>query len=745
MSAAFGGEIGETASDSRSWWPATRTPREGAPNVVVVLFDDLGFSQLGCYGSTIATPCIDGLAQQGVRFTNFHVPALCSPSRAALLTGRNHHAVGMGTVCDMAAGFPGYDATIPREAGFLPEVLRDAGYSTFAVGKWHLAPEPELGPAGPFESWPLQRGFERYYGFLPGKTDHWCPELTEDNHHVDRDFDGEYHLTTDLVDRAIGYITDQRVGAPDRPFFLYLSLGAVHAPHHAPREYIDRYRGAFDDGWDDVRSAWFERQRRLGVAPADTDLPPANPGVPRWSELDADTRRACARQQEVLAGFLEHTDAQLARLVGFLERIGELDNSLLLVLSDNGATQEGGAFGTPNTERGFNALSDAPADLTTQLDALGGPEHMNLYPAGWAMAGNTPHRWYKHTTHGGGVRSPLIAHWPRGIARADAGAVRAQFAYITDIYPTVLDAAGIAPPTALAHVPQMPLHGTSFASALADAAAPQHRRHQYFEIGGHRGIYLDGWKAVTHHRPDDRLDDDVWELYCLDTDFSEAHDLAAAEPERLREMIALWWSEARAHHVLPVDDRRGERMAIPKVATQRTDFVFYPGAAPLLRNSGPDFRNRSYMIQAELEQVSDGDEGVLFASGGQLGGLCLYVRDARITFTYNLAGTHHRLTSEAITVGGVREVVLRFRKTGFLAGVAELDVDGRAHGRLELPATIGYRGFLEGAEAGGDRLTPVDPAYASPFHFTGALRRVVVTLGTDRRRDYDVELAERHR
>jgi arylsulfatase A-like enzyme len=737
----FGGEIGDTASDSHSWWPPAQALRDGAPNVVVVLFDDLGFAQLGCYGSTIRTPCIDGLAERGLRFTNFHVPALCSPSRAALLTGRNHHAVGMGTVTDMATGFPGYDGSIPREAGFLSEVLRDAGYSTFAVGKWHLAPEPEVGPAGPFDSWPLQRGFERYYGFLPGKTNHWCPELTQDNHHVEREFDEGYHLTEDLVDRAIACVLDQRVGAPDRPFFLYLALGAVHSPHHAPREFIDRYEGKFDDGWDAVRQDWFERQRTLGLVPEETDLPLPNPGVPRWTELDGDARRFCARQQEVLAGFLEHTDAQLGRLVEFLERIDQLDNTLLLVLSDNGATQEGGRFGTSNQERGFNALSEDPADLA-QLDALGGPDCMNLYPAGWGMAGNTPHRWYKHTTHGGGVRSPLIAHWPNGIARADAGAFRTQFAYITDIYPSVLEVAGIEPPQTLAHVPQMELHGTSFARALSDAAAPRQHRLQYFEIGGHRGIYVDGWKAVTHHARGDGLADDRWELYDLEADFSEAHDLADAEPERLEEMIALWWSEARRHHVLPVDDRRGERMAIPKVAAQRTEFVLYPGAAPLLRASAPDFRNRSYEIRAEIDDARDGDEGVLFASGGRHGGLSLYVHGARIVFDYNLAGTHHRLTSDEVRLQSIREVVVRFRKTGFLAGVVELSGDQRALGALELPATIGYRSFLEGAEAGCDRLTPVDPTYASPFAFTGALRRVVVTLGTDRRADYDIELAE---
>jgi arylsulfatase len=745
MDAEFGGQIRDTVHASRSWWPRARSPREGAPNVLVVLFDDLGFAQLGCYGSTIATPCVDGLAKRGLRFTNFYVPALCSPSRAALLTGRNHHAVGMGTVADMATGFPGYNASIPREAGLLPEALRDAGYSTFAVGKWHLAPEPEIGPTGPFDSWPLQRGFERYYGFMPGKTDHWCPELTEDNHHFELEPCDDYHLTEDLVDRAIRYIADQCVGAPDRPFFLYLALGAVHAPHHAPREFIDRYSGKFDDGWDAVREDWFERQRRLGVVPLNTDLPPPNPDVPRWSELGEDTRRLCARQQEVLAGFLEHTDAQLARLVTFLERVDQLDNTLLLILSDNGATAEGGPFGTPNQERVFNHLGDDGADRPETLDALGGPGFMNLYPAGWGMAGNTPHRWYKHTTHGGGVRSPLVVHWPHGISHGAAGEVRTQFAYITDIYPTVLEAAGVEPPRTLAHVPQMDLHGTSFAYALPDGGVPGRRTSQYFEIGGHRGIYVDGWKAVTHHARDDPLEDDQWELYHLDADFSEAHDLADAEPERLEEMIELWWSEAHKNNVLPIDDRRWERMAIPKVGVQRTEFVFYPGASTLLRAAAPDFRNRSYEIRAEIDAAHGDDEGVLFASGGQHGGLSLYVFGSRITFDYNLAGTHHRLTSEEVPLGRTREVVVRFHKTGFLEGIAELRADGNVLGRLELPMTLGYRIFLEGAAAGCDRLTPVDPTYTAPFAFTGALRRVVVSLGSDRRADYDIELSEQGR
>lgn len=742
MAAEDNAEIAATAHDSRSWWPPARRPPPGAPNVVVVLFDDLGFAQLGCYGSTISTPCIDTLAERGLRFTNFCTAGLCSPSRAALLTGRNHHAVGMGTVTDMAAGFPGYNASIPRSAGFLSEVLQEAGYSTFAVGKWHLTPEPELGPTGPFDSWPLQRGFERYYGFLPGKTDHWCPELTEDNHYVERTFDDGYHLSVDLVDRAIEYIADQRVGAPDRPFFLYLALGAPHSPQQAPREFIDRYRGQFDDGWEVARAAWFERQRRLGVVSEDTVLPLPNPGVPSWSDLDGDTRRSCARQQEVVAGFLEHTDAQLARLVRFLERVGQLDNTLLLVLSDHGATEEGGPLGVVNAERVFNQLGEDPDSPVRQVEALGGPDCMNIYPAGWAMAGNTPHRWYKHSTHGGGVRSPLIVHWPEGISPESAGGFRAQFAYITDIYPTVLEAAGIKPPQHLAQLSQMDLHGTSLGYAIRDRAAEARHTLQYFEIGGHRGIYVDGWKAVTHHSRADRLENDRWELYHVDVDFSEAHDLAAAEPERLDEMIDLWWSEARKNQVLPVDDRRGERMAMPKVAAERTEFILYPAATPLMRGAAPDFRNRSYEIRAEIDEARDDDEGVLFAVGGRHGGMSLYTRGSRITVAYNVAGSYERLTSQEIRLSNVGLIVWRFQKTGFLAGVVELSADGQALGRLELPTTLGYRVFLEGAEAGSDRMTPVDPTYEAPFSFSGLLGRVVVTLGSDRRDDYHVELPE---
>lgn len=581
----FQGTIGRTHAESTPWWPTPAHPGESAPDVVVVLLDDLGFAQLGCFGSDIETPNIDRLAAGGLRFTNFDVTPLCSPTRAALLTGRNHHTVGMRSVSNFTTGYPNMRGHVSNHAATMGEVLRDAGYTTFAVGKWHLCQMENASAAGPYDQWPCQRGFDRFYGFLDGETDQFTPELVDDNHAVPapKTPSEGYHLSEDLVDHAISFIHDTVSIRPDRPFFTYLAFGATHAPHQAPAAYLEKYRGRFDDGWDATRERWFARQLSLGLVPEGTEMAPRNPGVEAWDDLPDNHKRLACRLQEAFAAFLDHTDAQLGRLIAALERLGRLDNTLFLLLSDNGASQEGGPFGILHEMKYFNFILETPDAAVTRLDDIGGPSSHANYPWGWAQAGNTPFKWYKQNTHEGGVHVPLIAHWPAGIGEQDG--LRHQFHYVTDIAATVYDAVGVTPADVYRGLAQIPLAGTSMRYLFegdAPAAAPSRRTVQYFEMGGHRAIYEDGWKAVTRHQPGVPYDDDQWELYNVAVDRSECHDLAAAEPERLAALVARWWEEAEAHGVLPLDDRTVELLA-PASATARR--IGPTGATPTSRPS----------------------------------------------------------------------------------------------------------------------------------------------------------------
>ncbi|MCA3720548.1 arylsulfatase, partial [Phenylobacterium sp.] len=507
-------DLGLTASESRPHWPEPARAPPGAPNVVCIVFDDLGFADLGCYGSEIATPNIDALAAGGLRYTNFHTAALCSPTRASLLTGRNHHSVGMGGLADWDLGFPGMRGRISRSAGTLAEMLRPAGYNTFATGKWHLTPTFETSQAGPFDQWPLQRGFDRYYGFLEGETSQWHPELVLDNHHIEAPDREGYHLSEDIVDQSIGFIRAQRTITPEKPFFLYICLGAQHAPHHAPKTFIDRYESVFEKGWDATRADRLARQKALGLVPADTVLPDRNPGVKPWDALSDDERRLAVRLQAAFAGMLEHADLQVGRLVNWLSEQGCLENTLIILISDNGASQEGSPFGTVNALRYFNGVRDTLAENLEHIDAIGEAHLNNNYPLGWAMAGNTPLRRYKQNTHGGGVRDPLVVHWPAGIR--SGGEIRHQFHHVCDIAPTILEVTGVSPPAEIHGVTQQPIEGTSFGYTFDGGAEPTRKRTQYFEMLGHRGIWHEGWKAVTWHKPGTAFDADQWELYHLD-------------------------------------------------------------------------------------------------------------------------------------------------------------------------------------------------------------------------------------
>lgn len=726
---AYGGRIGRTYRESTPWWPDP-PPALGGPNVVLIVLDDTGFAHFGCYGSELATPNIDRLAEQGLRYTGFHTTALCSPSRAALLTGRNHHSVGMRGVSNWNTGFPHMRGGISPRAATVAEMLSERGYATYAAGKWHLAPMEECTAAGPHTNWPLQKGFDRFYGFLQGEADQFSPELTSDNGHVDppRTPGQGYHVSEDIVDRACGWVRDLRSLRPDRPFFLYLAFGATHAPHHAPEEYRLRWRGRFADGYDAARLRWFERQVSMGVVPAGTTLAPRNPGVPAWDDLTPAQRAFSARLQEAFAAMLEHTDAQIGRLVGFLEEMGVLDDTLLVVLSDNGASQEGGPFGVMDEFSTFNLVGeDIEAIAASRLDDIGGPHSHSNFPWGWAQAGNSPLRWYKQNTYGGGVRDPLVVRWPRGIA--DPGGIRRQFCHVVDITPTILDATGTPFPESYRGVPQMPLHGSSLAGTFSDPQAGPPRTVQYFEQMGHRGLWADGWKVTTYHRPGQPFDDDEWALFNLEEDFSECHDLSEREPERLRTMIDTWWVEAGRHGVLPLDDRSIELFgAAPRPGTvhSRSEYVYYPPVTHIPADACPPLGARPWTVEAEVVVPDGGAEGVIYARGSHNVGHSFFLRSDILVFDYNALGTHYRAASPCPVQPGLHTLTARFERDG-PAGRVIIGCDAVDLAEVAIPRPVRILGST-GLDVGLDRLSPVVDDYEPPFPFSGTIRRITFKI-----------------
>lgn len=727
----FGGRIGRTLADSEPDWPARPHPGETAPNVVFILFDDLGFSQFGCYGSTIETPNIDRLAESGLQYTNFHVTPLCSPTRASLLTGRNHHAVGMRSISNFSTGFPHMRGSISNHAATIAEVLRDTGYATFALGKWHLCPMADASAAGPFDQWPLQRGFDRYYGFLDGETDQFHPELVYDNHWVDPPAgpDEGYHLTEDLVDRAVGFLHDSLSIRPDRPFFMYFALGATHAPHQAPARFLDKYRGRFDEGWDVMRARWFENQKRRGLIPPDTELAPRNPGVEAWDDLSDNQRRLACRLQEAFAAFLDHTDEQIGRLMAALDSLGVADNTIVVLLADNGASQEGGPFGVLHEMKFFNFLIETPDEAIHRIDDIGGPHSHSNYPWGWAQTGNTPFKWYKQNVHEGGVHVPLIVRWPRGIT---ATGLRDQFHHVNDLVPTIYEVIGVTPPEVYRGYEQMPVTGTSLAYTFDQPDAPSRKEVQYFEMGGHRAIYHRGWKAVTRHQPGTSFEDDTWELYHVAVDRSEVHDLSTEEPERLRDLIELWWQEAEREGVLPLDDRGvelfGARFADRTVHPASRTYVYRPPMSPLPAQAAAAIGGRSWNLVAHATRTA-GQDGVLYATGTENSGLSVFVLGDRLVLDYNCFGEHHIVESTVPVPVGDVSVGVNFRREG-RAGRATLVVNGAACGEMTVPFAMRTMSSV-GPSVGYDHGSPVSDLYRhrrDGFPFSGTLDRVEITL-----------------
>ena len=728
----FPGVIGKTLADSTPSWPE---PHSGAakPNVVMIVLDDVGFSHFGCYGSLLKTPAIDRLASEGIRYNNFHTTALCSPTRACLLTGRNHHSVGMRGISNWNTGFPHMRGGITPHAATLPELLREEGYATYAAGKWHLAPMEECSAAGPHDNWPLQKGFDRYYGFLQGETDQFFPELTEDNHHIDPPGlpeDG-YHVSEDIVDQSMGWIRDLRSVRPDRPFFLYLAFGAMHAPHQSPQEFRDAWRGAFDEGYEDIRREWFARQLEIGIVPEGTDLAPRNWGVPPWEELSRDHQRFANRLQEAFAAMLEHTDVQIGRLVGFLEEMGILDDTLICVLSDNGASQEGGAYGVMDEFSFFNGIREDVADIVAnRLDDIGGPHSHSNYPWGWAQAGNSPLKWYKQNTYGGGVRDPLVIRWPKGIA--PNGEVRPQFVHAVDLAATVLDIAGVDMPESFHGIEQIPLAGASMAGTFNDSDAQPPRSVQYFEQMGHRGIYADGWKAVTWHQSGTPFEDDNWELFYLPDDFSECTNLAGERPEKLEEMIALWWSEAQHNGVLPLDDRSIELFGAPPRPGSphaRKTYEYFPPISHIPADASPQLSARPFVLTVDVT-VSAGDEGVLYARGSHNVGHSFYLKDNTLTFVYNALGSLTRISSPLTLTPGAHQIGVRFERIG-PAGDIVLTADGTDLARGPIPTLVRILGST-GMDLGCDRLSQVCSDYAGSFPFSGDIHLVRFELPVKR-------------
>ncbi len=722
-------------------------PPPGAPNVVIVVLDDLGFGTSSAFGGPCRMPTADRLAAGGLRFTRFHVTALCSPTRQALMTGRNHHSVGMGGTTEMATSAPGYNGFRPRSAATLGQILHGNGYSTAAFGKWHQTPPREISPVGPFDRWPTGEGFDTFYGFMGAEMNHWYPLLHDGTTPVqpDRRPEEGYHLSEDLVDHAIEWVRLQHTLTPHRPFFTYLAFGASHAPLHVAPEWRERYAGAFDHGWDRQREITLERQRRLGVVPADAELAPWVEGVPHWDELSDTQRALAARFMETFAAFTEHADTQVGRFVAELDQLGQLDNTVFLyLLGDNGASGEGGIEGTIVEHRLGHGVVDDPEVMIESIDAIGDASTYPIAPAGWALAMNTPYPWTKQVaSHLGGVRDGMILHWPEGVE--DRGGLRHHFHHVIDVLPTVLECAGIPHPTLVDGVLQQPVEGTSMRYALVEPGAPDRRRTQYFEMCGNRGIYHEGWLAVARHGipwemippAGRRFEDDVWELYHLDTDWSQAHDVAHEHPQRLRQLQDLFLIEAAKHQVFPLDGRVTERenpvhAGRLDLMGDRRSVTYQGGMRRFTEETTLNIKNRSHGLTAEIELAENHlpATGVIIAQGGRFGGWSLYAAQGRLCYVYNYLGLHLYTVRGSTDLSPGRHVVgMEFRYDGGgvgRGGDVDLIVDGRVDASGRVDQTIPYYfSFDETLDVGVDLSTPVTDDYPTIDNaFSGVVHTV---------------------
>ena len=734
----FKGVIRTSILDSTPWWEEKPRAPEGAPNVLYILLDDTGYSQLGCYGSLIPTPNMDSLAQGGLRYTDFNTCALCSPTRSCLMTGFDSHRTGYAFLSATDMGFPNLSGRIDKKFGFLPEVLRENGYATFCVGKWHLCNESEMTGAGPYENWPLGRGFDRFYGFMNGATNQFYPELVQDNTMIDPPAhpDEGYHLSADLVDKAITYIGTEKSVYPDKPFFCYLALGAMHAPHHAPKEYMDKFKGQFDEGYEVYREKVFARQKQMGLLPDNAVLTPPNRWVRPWDSLNDWEKKVFARYMEAFAGFLNYTDEQLGRLFAFLKQIGQFDNTMIVLLSDNGAAPCGGENGCLSEHYHINLDKDAPLVNEKEYELIGTPESYNLYPPGWAWAGNTPLRLYKHWIHNGGVKVPCIISYPDRIK--DAGSYRRQFHYITDLWPTVLDVCGIPMPEYVCGLKQEQRPGVSMTYSFDHANEPTHKKMQFFEVEGNRGIWQDGWKAVADHVDSPSFDDDVWELYHVSEDFCEMNDLAQAMPEKLEQLKKLWWEQAEENGAFPMLEgimttrdgfKFGMQVKLPPEPLAQ-HFTYYAGMeinAPV-----PRLRNKSFRLKAKVDYRT-GDQGVLFACGFNIGGYAFYVEEGRLHFYYNFVCTEYMdVVSTTALPEGAHEFEFAFDYVKPGEGYGYLLIDGAVVSEKVRFCDTGYviKSCIGVGRYSSSAVNIRHRARRDYFAYTGKYERVDMYIGT---------------
>ncbi|MDL2075354.1 arylsulfatase [Streptomyces sp. GXMU-J15] len=777
MAKPFKGKISLDIRDSQPDWTPFLAPRapENSPNVLVIAWDDVGYGTMDCFGGPVRTPTMSRIADMGLRYSNFHTTALCSPTRASLMTGRNATSNGMATIAEFSSGFPGISTRIPFENGFLSEVLGERGYNTYCIGKWHLTPGDEVNMAAYKGRWPLGRGFERFYGFLGGESSCWYPDLIHDNHPVDPPATPEegYHIAKDFSDKAVQFIRDAKVVDPDKPFFMYLSLDAAHAPHHVFKEWADRYKGVFDEGYEAIRPGILRRQKEMGLLPEDTELSPINPhGEPEvtgpdgqpwpildtvrpWGELTDDERRLFIRMAEVFAGYVSYTDHELGRVLNFLEASGELDNTIIVAISDNGASGEGGPNGTFNEWRFFNNLSTPTALSLEHLDELGGPNSYNHYNTGWAWAFDTPFPYWKRWAgYEGGVADMCLIAWPAGIEAR--GEVRDQYVHAVDVVPTLYDLLGIEPPEMIKGCPQSPIEGESFKASLTDPAAPG-RRTQFYTMLGQRSIYHEGWLACTVHPPLSgwgHYEQDVWELYDLTNDRAQSTDLAEREPERLETLKSLWYYYAGVYNGLPLDDRSALEQVLadrPHGAPERDRYVYYPDTASVPEQSGVVTSGRSYTIAAGVELGSPDAEGVLYAHGGVAGGHSFYVKDHRLHYAYNWVGTKLQVVdSDRELPQGKHVLTAEFTARGRSTdpempgaeGTLTLYVDDQEVGHDDLITQPGNFCVVgDGICVGRDDASPVTPDYDGPFPFTGGtIDKVVVDVSGEPYIDHEAQV-----
>jgi arylsulfatase len=736
-----------TELDARNATPPSRFEVKApakAPNVLIILLDDIGFGQSSAFGGPVHMPTLEELANQGLKYNEFHTTALCSPTRAALLTGRNHHMNNMGAITEVATAFPGNTGVRPNAIAPLADILRLNGYGTAAFGKWHETPAWEISPVGPFDRWPTHSGFDKFYGFMGGEANQWAPMIYDGTVKVEPPHVPGYNFMTGMTDQAIFWMRSVKTLAPDKPFFMYFAPGALHAPHHVPKEWIAKYKGQFDEGWDKLREQTLAREIKLGVVPAGTKLAPKPDFIKDWDKLSTDEKRLFARQMEVFAGFGEYTDHEIGRLMQSIRDIGQLDNTLVIyIVGDNGASAEGGMNGVFNEMTYFNGVPEPLQIQLQHIDELGGPMTYSHFAAGWAVAGDTPFTWTKQVASSyGGTRNGMVVFWPRGIKAK--GEVRSQWHHVVDIAPTILEAAGLPEPKSVNGAAQIPMQGVSMVYSFDDATAKDRHTTQYFEIVGNRGIYHEGWLAGTVHKapwelkPRGPLTDDKWELYDTRADFSLANDLAAADPAKLKEMQDLFMKVAVENHVLPIDDRSIERFNAalagrPDLMGNRTSLTVYPGMVGMAENAFINVKNRSFSVTAEVEIPKAGASGVILAQGGRFGGWSLWMKQGRPEFVYNWLGLE-RYTIASVEAVPAGKATIRFEfayaggKPG-AGGNGTIFVNGTkaAEGRI-VQTQANVFSADDGADVGMDEGTPVTEAYQVPAAFTGVIDKVTIEV-----------------